>query len=149
DGADHWAIVPSEGSNYRIRGLKPGKVRVLSFLDEKKRLAGELTLHGDETTPQRVTLQPWGTLVGRVVDADGEPLGEGFLYPVRFPSSFPKVGKDGRFRVEGLVAGKSYRFDLLSNAGRRFGGNVTMDVKVGAGEIKDLGDVVPRSPKRQ
>ena len=109
---------PPEASTHTVTGLKPGKDRLLSFLDEKKQLAGELVLNGDETTPQTVTLQPWGTLTGRVVDEDGEPLGEGYLYPFRFPSGSPKVGKDGRFRVERLVPGKSYQFDFLLESGR-------------------------------
>ncbi len=48
----------------------------MTFLNEKLKLTGVLNLRGDETKPQVVTLQPWGVLEGRVVDADGEPLVE-------------------------------------------------------------------------
>ena len=150
DSGSYWAMTPPEAATHTITGLKPGKTRLLSFLDEKKHLAGELMLHGDETTAQAVTLQPWGILAGRVVNTDGEPLGEGFLYHgPRFPSGHPRVGNDGRFRVERLVPGKSYQFDFLLDSGRRFGGTLLKDVKLGPGEIKDVGDVVPQPRKSQ
>ncbi len=149
DAGHYWRGTPPEVSTHTITGLKPGKTRLLSFLDETRHLAGELVLNGDETTRRTVTLQPWGTLTGRVVDEDGEPLGEGFLYPTRFRSGYPRVGKDGRFRVECLVAGKSYQFDFLLESGRRFGGTLLKDVKVSPGEVKDVGDVVPKPRKNQ
>jgi hypothetical protein len=150
DSGHYWSATPPDASTHTITGLGPGKKRLLSFLDEKKQLAGELVLDGDETTPRTVTLQPWGTLSGRVVDADGEPLGEGSLYyPVRFVSGYPRVGKDGRFRVDRLVPGKSYQFDFLLESGRRFGGTILEDVKVGPGDVMDVGDVVPRPRKNQ
>ncbi len=153
DDGDHWPVPPSEGSSYRILGLKPGRQRDLCFLDEKQKLAGELVLHGDETNPQSVTLRPWGTLTGRVVDAEGEPQGTGFLYPRMLPvgkdGRFRRVGKDGRFRVEGLVPGKPYEFVFLLESGGRFARQAVKDVKVGPGEVKDLGDVVPKLRKGQ
>ena len=104
----YWETPPSDASTHTITSLKPGKRRTLTFLNEKGRLAGELVLRGDETVPQKVTLQPWGTLTGRVVNADGEPWGEAELHAVILPNGYPKVGKDGRFRIEGLVPGKVY-----------------------------------------
>ena len=71
-------------------------------------------LRGDETRPQTVTLQPWGVLTGRVVDAEGQPASvDAQLLPLYFPEGYPKVGKDGRFRIEGLIPGKPYTLQLL------------------------------------
>ena len=61
----------------RVASLMPGRSRTVGFRDDAKRLVGELVLRGDETRPQTVTLQPWGVLTGRVVDAEGQPVAEG------------------------------------------------------------------------
>jgi len=143
----YWEATPADTSTHTIENLKPGKQRVLSFLDQARRLTGELVLRGDETVPQKVILQPFATLTGRVVNAGGEPWGEAELFPVVLPSGYPKLGKDGRFRIEGLIPGKSYSLRLLVRP--RLEGFIVKDVKVGSGEVKDLGDVVPETPKSE
>jgi hypothetical protein len=140
----YWETAPSDASTHTIIGLKPGKPRTLTFLNEKRQLAGELLLQGNETGPQKVTLQPWGTLTGRVVNDDGEPWGEAELHSVLLPNGYPKVGKDGRFRVDGLIPGKAYTFHLSSDF--RIRGTIAKDANVGPGQIKDLGDIVPGDP---
>jgi RNA polymerase sigma factor (sigma-70 family) len=144
---NYWEATPAGASTHTIQSLKPGKQRVLTFLHQGRRLTGELVLQGGETAPQKVTLQPWGVLTGRVVDADGEPWGEGELHWIVLPDGYPKVGKDGRFKIEGLIPGKSYTFDLVKEY--RVRGTVAKDVKVGPGEVKDLGDLVPKSLKNE
>ncbi len=140
----YWQTPPPEDSTYTIISLRPGKPRVLTFLNAKRGLTGELVLSGDETKPQTITLQPWGVLTGRIVDADGEPsTDEAQFYPFNVPGGYPKVGKDGRFRLEGLIPGKAYTLQLLKD--NAIGDFVVKDVKVGAGEVKDLGDIVPKS----
>jgi len=143
-----WEATPADRSTHSIENLKPGKQRVLSFLDQAKRLTGELVLRGDETVTQKVILQPFATLTGRVVNSAGEPWGEAWLFPIVLPSGYPKLGKDGRFRIEGLIPGKSYSLRLLVNHSR-LEGFIVKDVKVGPGEVKDLGDVVPETPKAE
>jgi hypothetical protein len=86
-------------------------------------------------------------VTGRVVNADGEPWGEAELHSIVLPQGYPKVGKDGRFKIEGLIPGKPYTLDLVKDYMLR--GTVAKDVKVGPGEIKDLGDVAPQSPKSE
>jgi len=135
-------------STFTVNGLKPGTERSLTLVNEKARVSGELVLHGGETGPRTVTLRPWATLSGRVVDNDGAALTEGYLYSIDLPSGMPKVGKDGRFRAEGLVPGKPYTIHFIQGQGRT-GGIIARDVKVGPGEVKDLGDVVLQQPKRQ
>ena len=58
---------------------------------------------------------------------------------------FPKVGKDGRFKIVGLVPGKPYTLHLVTDFMIR--GTIAKDVKVGPGEVKDLGDLVPETPR--
>ena len=124
----------------------PGRSRTLGFRDDAKRLVGELVLRGDETRPQTVTLQPWGVLTGRVVDAEGEPAAEGDILSVADRhGTDQKIGRDGRFRIEGLIPGKPYDLQLLSRE-RILRGFLARDVKLGPGETRDLGDVTPKSP---
>jgi hypothetical protein len=77
------------------------------------------------------------------VSADGEPWSNAELHSIILPDGYPKVGKDGRFKIEGLIAGKPYTLYLVKDNTVR--GTVVKDLKVGPGEVKDLGDLVPES----
>jgi hypothetical protein len=112
----YWETPPSQASTHMIQNLTPGKRRTLTFLNEKKGLAGQLVLPGDETRPQTVILQPCGVLTGRVVDGEGEPWGECQLDGINSPSDYPHVGKDGRFRVDGLIPDRCTAFESLPAA---------------------------------
>jgi hypothetical protein len=147
DMGGYWRASPADASTHTIESLKAGKRRVLTFAHQSKRLMGELVLQGDETAPQKVTLQPWGVLTGRVVNAEGEPWGEGELHSTVILLRYPKVGEDGGFKIEGLIPGKPYTLDLVKDYMLR--GTVAKNVKVGPGEVKDLGDVVPERPKNE
>jgi hypothetical protein len=62
------------------------------------------------------------------------------------PDGYPKVGKDGRFRIEGLVPGKLYTLYLVS--GSRVIGTLVTNVRLGSGEVRDLGDIMPVGERR-
>ncbi len=138
----YWETLPSGASTHTIISLKPGKGRVLTFLNEKERLVGQLVLTGDETRPQTVTLEPWGVLTGRVVNGDGGPRGECQLDGITLWDGHPHVGKDGRFRVVGLIPNEPYDLRILSNRSQ-LEGFIAKGLKVGPGETKDMHDVVP------
>jgi len=101
--------------------LKPVPPRVLVFRHDGRKLAGSLDVRGDEPGPLSVKLEPWATVVGRLVDADGRPRPRVPLRP--HVADKPRGGggeiehdpgrlltdADGRFRVDGLVAGLAYR----------------------------------------
>jgi hypothetical protein len=126
--------------------LELGEKRTLRFLNLGRRLTGEIVLQRDGPRPRSITLQPWGVLTGRLVDAGGQPWGlEGELY-LQPLGQYIKVGKDGRFRAEALMPGKTYNIKIRRN-GSIFGDFVLEAMMGGPRETKDLGDIVPRSPR--
>jgi hypothetical protein len=54
--------------------LAPGKERLMVFYEPTRKLAGSLTLKGDEKPPVVVKLRSAGAIKGRLLDADGKPL---------------------------------------------------------------------------
>ena len=119
-------------------------------MHEGKKLAGSLRVPGPEKGSVQVKLRPWGVVTGRLVDASGQGLRRGELLFLRGPEADPlkvgslpqnsfKLGKDGKFRIEGLVPGLKY--DLALRDGNMIVGDVVKNLTVKSGETKDLGDV--------
>ena len=82
-------------STFEVKGLPTGADRV-DFLHAGRKLAGSLRLKGDETGKLTVKLQPWGTVVGRIVDEDGKPSNQrGAVHPAA-GSIQPRVRLDQR-----------------------------------------------------
>ena len=102
-----------------VSKLNPLRPKRFIFRHQAKKLVGFLIARGDETEPTPSSSQPWGTLTGRLVDAEGKPrpgvdLTTGdwqtaLIDPARglIPSG-QKTDADGRFRFEGLVPGQEY-----------------------------------------
>jgi RNA polymerase sigma factor (sigma-70 family) len=134
--------------------LDTSSPRDLLFIHAERKLDGHLTLRGDEKETPAVKLEPWGALVGRVVDADGQPLA-GVRMQVTYPRYIPvawmerhpeeiQTDRDGRLRVERLMP--RMKISLGASAGKAFlllgnAPNGLMQVSVAAGETKDLGDL--------
>jgi RNA polymerase sigma factor (sigma-70 family) len=152
----YWDHEPLPTAEFTARGVTPDRPRTLLFLHMGKKLAGSLTLKGDEEGKPTVRLRPWGTLTGRVVDEDGRPRAGAMLrlYGADRPRGDPQLdvgthpqsafltGKDGTFRIEGLVPGMKYSLSLVK--GRR-AWRLAPEVEAGSGKTRDLGDVRPRS----
>jgi hypothetical protein len=100
-----------------------------------------------------VQLQPWGTLTGRVIDDEGRPQGrlevtmisKGEFDPMRgpFPLGIPRIGPDGRFRIEKIIPGLVYEFQVHGED--RIFGTILEGVTLSSGETRDLGDVPIRA----
>jgi RNA polymerase sigma factor (sigma-70 family) len=134
-------------STFEVKGLLPGADRI-DFLHAGRKLAGSLRLKGDETGKLTVKLQPWGTVIGRIVDEDGKPRTNlELITPLLDRSNLEfgwiegrfTVDAQGRFRIEGLVPGLNY--EVSGRSSNRLDGIVFKNLQIGPGEVKDLGDI--------
>jgi RNA polymerase sigma factor (sigma-70 family) len=132
---------------FSFSGFTSGSNR-LDFIDRRRKLAGALVLRGEETGDLTVKLQPWGTVIGRVVDEEGKPRNDVEVYgTIRERPDIERgsiatrstVDARGRFRVEGLVPGIKY--DASGHSASKAFGPILDGVQVGPGEVKDLGDI--------
>jgi RNA polymerase sigma factor (sigma-70 family) len=153
---------PQQSSTMEIHALDSSQPRRVTITHVGRKLIGSVYLKGDEKGPLTVRLQPWGTIVGRIVDDEGKPRGNVSLLGAYRPRpARPEVqgmlhgndwiGPDGRFRFDGLVPGLVYggfATERLPVQGNTHFGDVFHDVTVAPGAVKDLGDlkVIPPKP---
>jgi RNA polymerase sigma factor (sigma-70 family) len=139
----------------QVFALDPHRPRQLVFLHRQRGLGGTLTLRGDEKEPVVAKLRPLGTVSGRLLDGDGNPVSgvEIALHPqnsigeelYRFAllnDRRPVVtDKEGRFRADFAVPG--LKFFLGMQQGRTyFQAEPRLGLKeVKAGETLDLGNL--------
>jgi protocatechuate 3,4-dioxygenase beta subunit len=136
-----------------VYGVTPGNARLVVLCHPARKLAGTLTLKGDEKGPLAVKLGPPGALKGRLTDASGKPL-TSIEVDVRYRDDEaaqvewavhgqkPVVtDADGRFTLDAVVPGLK-----LELAFRRGEHRLTYEVKpdpattqVEPGECMDLG----------
>jgi len=140
-----------------IFALDPKKPRLLLFFYTKRNLARSLTLRGDEQGPLTVRLVPVGTVTGRLLDHDGQPIAAAYvdlntpegtygtareLYRRLHQRRLPiRTDKNGCFRLEGIVP--EVKFTLSFHQGRTF---LVAEPGIGARQVKegetlDLGTV--------
>ena len=156
-----------DGPEFEIQDLLPGERRKVFVYHRDRNLAGGAFVASGAEQAVQLVLGAAGNVQGRLVDADGEPINDATL-SVQWerlnsaddsaiwaphasltanPTNIP-VDKDGRFRLDGMVSGWSYH--AHASAPRPYQGetrNMVIgtafnDVKVKAGENKDLGDLV-------
>src|SRR5262249_12130791 len=138
---------------FTVHGLEPGQGRTLLLEHAEKNLAARCDLKGDERGPVVVTLQPAAAAVGRIVGDDGRPLAHAEIAvqfrlaedsPLRPPPAHSRAFRTdaaGKFRIDGLLPGVSYRAEVRS-AGQ-YPRVIFDDLSLKGGETKDLGDVKP------
>jgi hypothetical protein len=149
---------PLDSGTFQVRGLDRRHPRRLDFFHAGRQLAGALVVQGDEPGPVVVRLQPWGVVTGRVVDEEGLPRTKLELMTLSFDSDFHpdrgildkpyRVDPDGYFRVP-VVPGLKYDVYAGAGSGAYQGGPLFKDLKLGPGEVKDLGDVTLKTPRRE
>jgi hypothetical protein len=138
-------------SAYQVR---PGKSRLMVFYHRERKLAGTLTLKGDEKQAV-VKLGPAGAVKGRLLDADGKPLvGVGLnvnysdrvaeeVHGVIYEARPIVTDATGAFTLDELIPGM--KFGLSFRRGKRLferdpkPADATVQVK--SGECRDLGEI--------
>jgi beta-lactamase regulating signal transducer with metallopeptidase domain len=143
---DNYAPVPQ--ATFDLENLSLGETRPI-LIEQKERAIGKfLLLKFDEKSPRTmsITLEPCATLVGRILDEEGVPLGGTHLVAHPYSGrdfwlrlSSVVCNADGTFKYTGLVPGCDYavqaegtQMDLKVIAKR---------LKVEPGELIDLGDI--------
>jgi RNA polymerase sigma factor (sigma-70 family) len=138
ESSGYWASEKLKTADFTVYGVTAARPRRLMFVHEGLRLAGSRVVRGDEQGPITIKLEPWATVTGRLITADGLPRADVDLYlGGGFQPNRPD--KDGKFRIEGLVPG--VRYDMGARVGTRVVGDVFRDLTLRPGETKDLGDV--------
>jgi RNA polymerase sigma factor (sigma-70 family) len=151
---DHWPVTYRlTGATAPVLALNPNRPRQLAAFHPERKLGGTVLVRGDEKEPVALALGPVGSVAGRLLDADGQPLAGasvsiygtgsigGELYRFARPTGSPVVtGKDGRFTVNGVVPGVP--FYLQMQQGKSYlGGRPKIGVRqLKPGETLDLGD---------
>ena len=90
--------------------------RTLLFRDEARKLAASAMIRGDEPGPVVVTMVPWASARGRLVDAEGKPragveIRVELAEAAKLPSKIT-TDAEGRFRIEGMIPGARHRLFL-------------------------------------
>jgi RNA polymerase sigma factor (sigma-70 family) len=159
----------AKSAEFTALGLDPKHPRLLCFTHAEKKLAGSVVVRGDEKATVTVKLQPWASVKGRLLDADGQPIKNTSLWftelpPLR-PGSYrsldvglhlvariagqpnpdPQTDADGRFQVDGLIPGLKYNLAWAEFAfsfdKHQWKGLVFSNLVLQPAETKDLGDV--------
>jgi RNA polymerase sigma factor (sigma-70 family) len=160
NGFRSWEYQPLSTPSFSVKSLRPGKPWLLQFAHPEKKLAGHVFLKGNEKGPIKAQLGLAGTIRGRVVTKDGDPVTNGTLIGMsgtktragQLPSemetgSLPPaihLDKDGRFVIEGLAPNLTYKLALLRSQVylTELEGKAAETLTVKPGETIDLGDVV-------
>jgi RNA polymerase sigma factor (sigma-70 family) len=134
--------------------LDPQQSRTVAFMHKDRKLAGLITLTGAEATPPTVKLEPCGTVTGRVLDADGRPIAGvgvqigyysmdlGALAPnIRTFGPAAETDRDGRFRIDGLIADQSFGIGFRSKGRVLEIDQRKQNQAVKSGAVLDFGDL--------
>ncbi len=121
--------LPFKDAECPVFALDPKSPRRLLFLHPERRLAGTLIVRGDEKEPPVARLTRAGTVKGRILDADGQPIAGADirlspvdrkareLYDqVKSRTAPIPTDKEGRFHLEGMIP--DMKFSVSIHQGR-------------------------------
>ncbi len=136
-------------------GLNPNQTRRLAFAHAGRKLAGSITVRGDEAGPVTVRLQAMATLSGRLLDEDGKPLADAQVslayadYASRAVSGYSgrptpggvKTDADGRFVVRDVLPDLPFALVFRKGGHFRDTGERFRKLSLAPAETKDMGDI--------
>lgn len=144
------------GDTFTARSLDD-RPRSVAALDPVRKLAGTLTVSSATKGPVTLTLRPWGTLAGRLVDPDGNPLADVRVVPHfrngsvaqaihqwRTDLQGPVTDADGRFTLDGVFPDEPFGLLVAKKARHLDIGMRGQELTVKAGEVKDLGTLTAK-----
>jgi beta-lactamase regulating signal transducer with metallopeptidase domain len=143
-------------AEFDVVALVPGEDRVVLLVHEGRKLGRAIHVKegDDKDGPVVVTLEPSATIIGRIVDRDGNPVSGATIQcyakqPVPgFPIQLPTLasGLDGKFTVANVATGCGYT--LVAEEARPalplsqlIDGGARRDVTVRPGETTDLAEI--------
>jgi protocatechuate 3,4-dioxygenase beta subunit/beta-lactamase regulating signal transducer with metallopeptidase domain len=166
----HVSFDKNTGESFTIRGYFPNESRRLIVYHAAQNLAGFYDLTGKPPEKVEITLRPAATLMGRVLDPEGDPLKLDEIksfepVPDGVPGNFPagdrgygklmeytRTDAQGRFQLNGIIPGLKYTARVWVPT--KFGDKMMpklvplfTDVVVESAETKDLGDLRPTADK--
>jgi RNA polymerase sigma factor (sigma-70 family) len=130
---------------FTLRGINPARPRLIYFYHDAQQLAAGLLAKGNEQEPLTIRLEKWGTVTGRLVTAEGQPLAGGHFWTGNLDASTPiytgqlATEKDGSFRIEALVPGLKYKFHFTNPPPEEHFAIGYLDITVKPGQTLDLG----------
>jgi hypothetical protein len=131
-----------KGAEFTVRGLNPKEPpRFVMFHHKVKNLGSFLKgVPAEKDGLLIVKLQPCGSLSGRIVDSDGQPVAgfRGVLWAAAFHGPEFTTDKEGRFRVKGLAPGLGYS---VWQKGKGVVVNIHPGAVAESGKNKDLSDI--------
>jgi beta-lactamase regulating signal transducer with metallopeptidase domain len=145
---------PLPTARFAVASYQPDRPRQVYFIHRDRKLAGSALLKGPQVGTVTVSLGPWASVTGRIVDAQGNPQANALIHgyapcfgnrPGRaeLPERHYRADGSGRFQIDGFVPGLKYDIELIVN-GELVHTSAT-DVELKSGETRDLGDVAIRS----
>ncbi len=151
----HWPTFALKEASCTVYGLRADHPRQLAFVHPQRRLCGLLTVRGDEKGAITVRLKPTGSMMGRVLDAEGQPV-TGVLVrtdimgneaarsvdtQLRWQRESIRTGADGRFRIDNVVPHLEHNF-ILTKGKTYLAIDPPFDLpKVQSAQTLDLGDI--------
>ncbi|MGP0063332.1 MAG: sigma-70 family RNA polymerase sigma factor [Isosphaeraceae bacterium] len=148
-------------SEFTFIHANPGMLETIVVLQADRSLGATIDLKGDEANPIRLSLQPTGTVSGRLVDEDGRPRSGANLAIMQHfrtrgdwtsAERFDPIatGPDGRFRIKNLVARFPYTVEVIKKGEMNYSFRAEGYLKknewnIKPGETQDWGDVQVKS----
>ena len=173
--SESWRWDNVDSPSFEVKALESGEERNVFVFSREHDLVGAVTVSAPEESagkfgkPVEVRMERAGQIVGRLVDADGEPITDAKIgwdlkaheqpgWGAWPPDPNNKRGAttittddEGRFRITGIVPG--WKYASSASADRKWYTDTMASTHIGIpfdnvtvepGEVKDLGDLVTK-----